>query len=477
MQGKKHYQDRLFSTVNLAAMIPQSHVLVRLDRVLDLSFIYELTKGLYCVDNGRPSIDPVLFFRMQLIGYLFGIRSDRQLCEEVHLNIAYRWFCRLNLEDEVPDHSSLTRIRDRLGVKTYQAVFEGILGELRRRGFLKGKRLVVDASIVAADASMDSLVGREDGDPQARELKPYQERYHDFKTGKKKRKVSNQTHVSQTDPDATIVSRRSQHSKLSYKAHYSIDGDSRFIVDCHATTGARHECTVLPERLQYLHDEVELPIEEVIADKGYGRGPTYRFLRERGIRAYIPLHDEHLGEGRISRGQFKYDRRADRFVCPHGTFLYPYEKRERGLKRYRAVGGYCSHCPLRETRLPGRYKKRTRFVYRSPDQDEIDRIKQRQKTRYFKKKLAERRWKIEGLFGEAKERHCLRRARYRSLVKVQIQLYLTAIVQNLKRLVSRLLDFLRHLFYLSARFDHQTALWPPKGQARRLFVIELRICP
>lgn len=119
MQGKKYYQDRLFSTVNLAAMIPTNHVLVRLDRALDLSFIYELTKGLYCADNGRPSIDPVLFFRMQLIGYLFGIDSDRQPCEEVHLNIAYRWFCRLNLEDEVPDHSSLTRIRDRFGVETY----------------------------------------------------------------------------------------------------------------------------------------------------------------------------------------------------------------------------------------------------------------------------------------------------------------------------------------------------------------------
>lgn len=105
MQGKKHYQDRFFSTVNLAAMIPKNHVQVRLDRALDLSFIYELTKGLYCADNGRPSIDPVLFFRMQLVGYLFGVRSDRQLCEAVHLNIAYRWFCRMNPEEEVPAHN------------------------------------------------------------------------------------------------------------------------------------------------------------------------------------------------------------------------------------------------------------------------------------------------------------------------------------------------------------------------------------
>jgi transposase len=179
MQGKKHYQDRLFSTVNLAAMIPKNHLLVRIDRALNLGFIYDLTEDLYCSENGRPSIDPILFFRMQLIGYPYGIRSDRQLCEEVHLNIAYRWFCRLNLEDEVPDHSSLTRIRDRFGVGVYRAIFERIILGLREKGLIKAKKVIVDASIFAADASMDSLVEREDGDPNARELKEYEKRYHE----------------------------------------------------------------------------------------------------------------------------------------------------------------------------------------------------------------------------------------------------------------------------------------------------------
>jgi transposase len=101
--------------VTLAALVPKTHLLRRVDRVLDLSFIYDLTKALYCADNDRPSIDPVLFFRMQLIGYLYGIRSERRLCEEIHLNLAYRWFCRLNLDEDVPDLSSLTRIRSALG--------------------------------------------------------------------------------------------------------------------------------------------------------------------------------------------------------------------------------------------------------------------------------------------------------------------------------------------------------------------------
>lgn len=452
MQGKTHYQDRLFSTVNLAAMIPKNHLLVRLDRALNLGFIYDITRDLYCSDNGRPSIDPLLFFRMQLIGYLYGICSDRQLCEEIHLNIAYRWFCRLNLEDEVPDHSSLTRIRDRFGVKVYKAIFERIISELREKGFIKAKKVIVDASIIEADASMDSIVERAEDDPKAKELKPHQRHYSDLKAGQKKRQISNQTHVSKTDPDATLLSRQGQYRKLSYKAHYSIDGDSRFIVDCHATTGARHECTVLPERVKYLYDELQLPIQEVIADKGYGRGATYSFLREKRIRAYIPLHNENLGAGRISRGAFKYEHGNDRFVCPNGKYLYPYDKIERGLKRYRVVGGHCSNCPLKAACLPDPYKNRARFVYRSPYQDEIDSIKKRQQTVHFKKKLVERRWKIEGLFGEAKGNHCLRRAKYRGLCKIQIQLYLTAIVQNFKRLIGRFLDFLRYMLHPLAQF-------------------------
>lgn len=124
MQGYKLYQEKLFSIINLRAMIPNNHLLIKIDKQIDFSFIYELTKNLYCNDNGRPSVDPVLFFRMHVIGYLFGIESDRQLCQEVHLNIAYRWFCRLNLEDKVPDHSSLTKIRDRFGIETFQKIFE-----------------------------------------------------------------------------------------------------------------------------------------------------------------------------------------------------------------------------------------------------------------------------------------------------------------------------------------------------------------
>ena len=124
MQGHQTYQPELFSSISVEDLIPKNHLLRRLDKILDLSFIKPMTKHLYCTDNGRPSIDPELFIRMLLVSYFYGVNSDRRLCEEVGLNIAYRWFCRLSLNDKVPDHSSLSKIRDRLGEDTFKKIFD-----------------------------------------------------------------------------------------------------------------------------------------------------------------------------------------------------------------------------------------------------------------------------------------------------------------------------------------------------------------
>ena len=172
----------------------------------------------------------------------------------------------------------------------------------------------------------------------------------------------------------------------------------------------------------------------MIADKGYGRGKTYALLKAFKIRSYIPLHHDNLGQGRISKGNFIYNEKKDIYICPEKHELFPYEKTDRGIKRYRVLGGHCKNCQFRETCLPEKHKNRSRFIYRSPYQNEIDIIKNRQKTIYFKKKLIERKWKIEGLFGEAKENHCLRRAKFRGLLNVQIQVYMITIVQNIKRI-------------------------------------------
>jgi IS5 family transposase len=379
---------------------------------------------------------------MQLISYLFGIESDRQLCRDIHLNLAYRWFYRLPLYQSVPHHSSLTRIRDRMGTSRYQQIFKLMLLQWQKQGRFTGKQIVADATLVKANASMDSLVEREDADPNARVLKQYEKRYHDFQHGKRKRRVANQTHVSASDLDATMVYRKGTEGGLKYKVHYSADVKTRIITDCYTTTGSTHEGPILPARIDYLCDEMGFDVQEVIADRGYGRGPTYSaFFRQRKIRTYIPLHDAHLGKGKLTPTEFKYHSKADRYQCPEGYFLYPYEKLDNALiKRYRITGGYCRQCSKRVDCLPDSAKSRARFAYRSPHQYEIDKVRARQETRAFICKMILRKWTIEGLFAEAKQFHKLKRARYRGLQKVSIQALMTAIAQNIKRIIKQLLD-------------------------------------
>jgi transposase len=154
MQGRHEYQPQLFSAIDIESLIPKSHLLRRVDRVLDLSFLAELTAPLYSKSHGRPAIDPEVFVRMVLLGYLYNIDSDRQLCEEVGYNLAYRWFCRLSLKDSVPDHSSMTKIRDRLGEKTYEEIFGYVVNQCSKAGLVKLEQVMVDGSAIRANASI-----------------------------------------------------------------------------------------------------------------------------------------------------------------------------------------------------------------------------------------------------------------------------------------------------------------------------------
>src|SRR5436853_6979097 len=159
MQGVHAFEPKTKASIVLEPFVAEDHFLRRINRVLDLSFIRELTTARYSDGQGRPSIDPEVFFRMQLVAYFYGITKDRRLCEEVRYNRAYRWFCRLSLDDDVPDHSSLTRIRARLGEEVFEAVFLRIVAQCRQKGLVKDPcRVMTDATLVAADAALNSLV-------------------------------------------------------------------------------------------------------------------------------------------------------------------------------------------------------------------------------------------------------------------------------------------------------------------------------
>ena len=410
MQGVHAFEPKAKANIDLESFVAEDHLLRRINRVLDLSFIRELTTARYSDGQGRPSIDPEVYFRMQLVAYFYGIAKDRRLCEEVHYNLAYRWFCRLSLDDDVPDHSSLTRIRDRLGEEIFKAVFRRIVAQCQLKGLVKDPcRVMTDATLIAADASLNSLIHN---DPQqARQEAEAQRQRRGTIDGQAQRTLSNQTHRSRTDPDATLAQKQGTPRQLKYKVHQTIDADSRVILDTEVTTGGRHDNQPYLEQLQRVENQYKIKIREAIADRGYGSAEIIKTLQEKGTHTYIPLWNRRSGRNSGTGVGLMYEREHDRIRCPAGKYLNPSPANYENRKRYVSSPADCRECPLVST-CPAKTRPKspyTRFVLRPFDQDIFDAVQAQMNEPEFAAKVSERMWKIEGLFAEAKQYHGLSR--------------------------------------------------------------------
>lgn len=432
MQGQQEYQPKLFTVFNMEALIPKRHLLRQIDSVLDFGFVREATASLYCQDNGRPSIDPELFVRICLITHLYNIPSDRQVCEEIQYNLAFRWFCRLSLEDQVPDHSSLTRIRDRLGEKIFKEIFDHIVRICIEKGIVKGDKVMMDGSLIKADAALSSLVPKE-GNLNIKDNNPAK-----YIIGKK---FSNETHVSKTDPDCTLAGKVSEKKELRYKVHETIDRDSRIILDAHITAGSEVDGKQMFERIDHIEETFNVNIEEFTGDRGYGYGENLDQLQKRGIKSYVPNFHKDVGDN-YDPELFKFDEENDRFICPMGHELLPANvpaNLEENMQIYRLLGGHCNNCPMRSKCFTKDHKaSRGKRISRNVHWKIQAKTRDREKTWDFKLVRGERQWKMEGIFAEAKENHGLGRARYRGRSKMQIQAYIIASVQNIKRLAGNI---------------------------------------
>jgi transposase len=436
MQGVHVFEQHAKTVIDLELFVEQDHLLRQIDRVLDTAFVRDSTAACYADGLGRPSVDPEVYFRMQLVAYLYGISSERQLCEDVYYNLAYRWFCRLSLEDVVPDHSSLTRIRDRLGEEVLATVFRQIVALCRKKGLVHEEcRVMTDATLIAADAATMSMVLNEPAPAEQDKQSSPGSGGPPGTSGQLK--VSNDTHHSRTDPDATLARKDRTPLQLKYKVHQTIDAETRIILDTHVTTGAVHDSQPYLEQLQRVSERLGIHIREATADRGYGSAAIIRHLQQQGIETYIPLWSGRSGSSKYLKGELVYEKEYDRFRCPQGKYLTPNPAISENQKRYVSSSEDCRDCPRAST-CPARTRGQSpqRFVLRNLDQDLFEEVQAKMRDPTFRRKRSERMWKSEGLFAEAKRNHCLARAKYRGRCKVQIQAYLSAIVQNLKRLVA-----------------------------------------
>ena len=353
MMGQHERTESLFYYFRLEDHIPQDHLLRLIDQHVDLSFVRERLKAFYS-STGRPSIDPEVLLRLLLIGYLYGITSERRLLEEVRMHLAYRWFTRLDFGAEIPDHSTFSK--NRHGRFRQSGVFLEIFEEVVRRclaaGLVDGKNLAVDATLIAADASQQSRVPREQLQQVAQVSSTVKEYLSELE---KENPVSKAEKVSTTDPDAVLAAKAPGTAIMAYYDNYAIDTTSRVILGVEASPALFHQQTVAARKMMERVQRLGVQVESLAADKAYGSGEFLSWVLAQGVQPHIPVIDrQHQTYGRFTREQFRYEPTENAFYCPQGKRL-----RFRGIGRsnqvymYQARESDCRRCPEKRRCTPG----------------------------------------------------------------------------------------------------------------------------
>ena len=456
MLGKQNRsQEHLFVACSLRDLVPAEHVLKRVNAVLDLSWLRAEVRELYCNTNGRPGIDPEAAVRLMLAGYFQGIVHDRKLMREAQVNLAIRWFAGYQLHEKLPDHSSLTRIRQRWGAERFKRIFQKTVEACVEAKLVNGETVHVDATLIRADVSWESLTERhmdevlaanatDEPDPDGGGKVPP-------RRGRPRKHRRQPKKYSPTDPDATMAtSCRQYHLEPSYKQHTAVDDQAGVIVDVEATTGEASEGAQLPEQIERVETNTGTTPATVTADGGYADSANYAHCEERNVEAVVPPQREHRRPKRIPARRFKYDARHNCVRCPAGRTLTRSSRAGNGWT-YRAKTTDCRSCPLRERCVFPAASSRTILIVDGYEALLRARRRWPQRDAATRRLYSRHRWRVEGVHGEAKTQHGLRRAVRRGLWNVAIQVYLTAAVMNLKRLAVLLWALQRTLWTRSVR--------------------------
>jgi len=430
MMGQHERSESLFYYFRLEDQIPEDHLLRLIDRYVDLSFVRERLKPFYS-STGRPSIDPEVLLRLLLIGYLYGITSERRLLEEVKMHLAYRWFTRLDFGAEIPDHSTFSKNRHgrfrQSGI--FREVFEEIVCRCLKEGLVEGKNLAVDGTMIKADASQASRVPRAQLPAAAQVAKTAAEYLRELEQDNP---VSGSEMVSTTDPDAILASKGGRTAAMAYYDNYLIDTASRVILEVEATPARFSQETIAARRMVERVEKLGIRAEELAADKAYGSGEFLAWLLARGVQPHIPVIDRrHQTDGHFTHDHFRYEPTENAYYCPEGKMLsFKGRRRDSHGYLYRSTEAQCMNCPQKKRCTSGPYRRL--FVHEQESVRETVRAL-RGTPAYERSHRA--RYKIEALFAELKQRVGLGRVRLRRLWNVGEQFLLAATAQNLKRLV------------------------------------------
>jgi transposase len=457
MMGRREDgQGQLFYAFDLDKVVPPDHLVRQIEGVLDLSWVHRELAPYYS-HTGRPSIDPVLMIRMLIVGYVFAVRSERRICAEVQVNLAYRWFCKLGIEDKIPDHSVFCRARHERFRESdaLRRVFEGVVAMCIAAGLVGGEAFSIDASLIKADvdkkkrAPGDQPIAWPKAEKASHVVREYlaaldaarnDEESSDGEGGGSggddgsRRKPPKE--VSLTDPQATWVARPGVDPFFAYDANYLIDNKVGIIVDAEGTRANRTvEITITETMIDRAKRRFDLRPQRLAGDSVYGAVRLLKWLVDRKITPHVPVWDKSARhDGTFSRADFVFDRQRNVYICPGGAELTSTGNIDQGhIVYYRANKSDCSACSLKPKCTSAPMRKVTRDV----NEDVRDRVRALANTEAFQQSSRERK-KVEMRFAHMKRILRLDRLRLRGLSGAKDEVLLTATAQNLRRLAKLL---------------------------------------
>jgi transposase len=472
MQGRKAFEEKLFTNFQLSDRVPKDNFYRRLKDTVDLRFLYKTTSGYYG-SEGQESIDPMVFFKLMLVGYLENLGSDRRIISTAALRLDILYFIGYNLDEPLPWHSTLSRTRQLYGEEVFKELFKKILKLSIDKGMVSGRRQAVDSALIKANASMDSIAEKEvmqDADVFADELIQSEEVHTQRVTAYKKKRVdehhrwkekayhgmpatrsdkfkeehsdddnrpkflSNHTHYSTTDKDARIAVKPGKPRQFNYLAQTCVDTEHHVITHIQAYHADKKDSQCLPDVIKGLKENLGpegIIVEQILADTGYSSGAALKALEQNNITGYIP----NFGQYKHEREGFTYHKEGDYYICPESKKLvFKKVKDNNGyaMKEYRSSRKDCAHCLLRSTCIGKSFEKSIRDTV---DKPYYDKMHERLKTSYARKMKKLRQSTVEPVLGTLINFLAMKRVNTRGIKLASKCMMMAAIAYNLKKMM------------------------------------------
>lgn len=447
LRRKPPHQHEL-EYVSIENLVPANHLLRKIDRVIDFGFIYDKVEHLYCKDNGRPPIDPVLLFKMLLIGYLYGVRSERRLEEEIRYNMAYRWFLGIGLSGSVPDHSTISKNRNErfAGTEIYQEIFDEIVLQAMKRGLIDGKTLYTDSTHLKANANKKKYRRKvvrasvkaytEELDREVAEAREEQGKAPLKEQDDDEDPPTREVKSSTTDPESGFMHRDGKPKGFFYLDHRTVDGKHALITDVHVTPGNVHDAVPYLGRLDRQRTRFGFEVKEVGVDAGSFTAAVCKGLSDREIYGVMPYRRPMGKKGMLKKREFVYDEEYNCYLCPQGEVLRYSTTNRVGRHEYKSDPSICASCRLLSVCTKSRTHQKV--IHRHVWESHCEKVESHRHEDRGKEIYQRRKETVERSFADAKELHGHRYARMRGRNKVQEQCLMAACAQNIKKMALRL---------------------------------------